>query len=394
MTPMNKCTTDERDYASRAAILSAAVLGLAWMGDSLIYVVLPLNAVAFGIELPLVGLVLSLNRIVRILGYGWIGALSRRFGGRLLMALAAFGAALSTIAYGLAQGVAVLIAARFVWGLAYGVLNVLSTVYALGRSGNSGWLVGLSRAISTLGPAVALSAGAAAATVIGPQWAFIFLGLLGLLAVPLALALPDLGDVAAEETPIPNKRWVPSSLNLLFFAIMLAVDGIFPMTLALLLSQWFSTGSAMLTAGLMLACLRVATVVGSLIGGKFVDRVGAQPALILSVMGIIFALFCVAAGHLYIAAAIITLARSTVGTTGAVLVGGQTGGTKVERMAALSTWADCGLAAGPLIGGSLFTTLGVPMLYALLGIILALALAIYLFAPARERRDDKRAAQS
>ena len=46
---------------------------------------MPLHAAAFGIALPWVGLVLSLNRIVRILGYGWIEPLSQRVGLRSLM---------------------------------------------------------------------------------------------------------------------------------------------------------------------------------------------------------------------------------------------------------------------------------------------------------------------
>ena len=54
-------------------IRAAVVLGLVWLGDALIYVVLPLHADAFGIGLGLVGVVLSLNRIVRIVGHPLVG---------------------------------------------------------------------------------------------------------------------------------------------------------------------------------------------------------------------------------------------------------------------------------------------------------------------------------
>jgi DHA1 family inner membrane transport protein len=54
-------------------IRAAVVLGLVWLGDALIYVVLPLHADAFGIGLGLVGVVLSLNRIARIVGYPLVG---------------------------------------------------------------------------------------------------------------------------------------------------------------------------------------------------------------------------------------------------------------------------------------------------------------------------------
>jgi hypothetical protein len=67
------------------------VLGLVWFGDALIYVVLPLHAEAFGVGLGMVGVALSLNRIVRIVGYGWVAVLHRRLGLRALTASAALG---------------------------------------------------------------------------------------------------------------------------------------------------------------------------------------------------------------------------------------------------------------------------------------------------------------
>jgi len=157
-------------------VRAAAVLGLVWFGDALIYVVLPLNAAVFGIGLGLVGVALSLNRIVRIVGYGWVAFLHRRLGLRALTASAALGAALSTVGYGLALGLLPLLIARLVWGFAYGVLNVTTTAYAIGDGQGTGRRVGLNRSVSTVGPALALSAGAWLAVVLGPREVFLVLG--------------------------------------------------------------------------------------------------------------------------------------------------------------------------------------------------------------------------
>jgi MFS transporter, DHA1 family, inner membrane transport protein len=370
-------------FALRAVVLSAAALGLAWMGDALLYVVLPLYALEFGVALPWVGVVLSLNRIVRIFGYGWIGTLTRRFGGRVVMAAAAFAAALSTISYAFCSGPATLLAPRCVWGLAYGALNVLSTVYAFGEGPGTGSRVGLGRGISTAGPALALSAGAFATVALGPRNVFIALGLASLFAVPIALCLPDLHDVASAHSPTPRSRWFPSPLNLLFFSIMLAVDGIFPMTMSLLFAQGLPVGAAIVAAGLTQAVMRVATVVGSVVSGPIVDRFRPRRVLILSVTGVVIGLLGVAVGHIYAATAVIVLARAALGTTGSVLVAEQTGGTKLDRMASYSTWVDCGLAAGPLVAGVLLTPLGSEGLYALLAAFLAIALASYLILTSR-----------
>ena len=64
----------------RNTIIAAACLGLVWFGDTVIYVVLPLYALAFGFDAVTVGVLLSVNRVVRILGYGWVAPLAREIG--------------------------------------------------------------------------------------------------------------------------------------------------------------------------------------------------------------------------------------------------------------------------------------------------------------------------
>ena len=82
-------------------MVAAACLGLVWLGDALIYVVLPLYPAAFGVEVAAVAILLSVNRVIRIIGYGWVSPLARRFGANTLTAAACAAGALSTLAYGL-----------------------------------------------------------------------------------------------------------------------------------------------------------------------------------------------------------------------------------------------------------------------------------------------------
>ena len=56
----------------RNTIISAACLGLVWFGDTVIYIVLPLYALSFGFDALTVGVLLSINRVVRIVGDGLI----------------------------------------------------------------------------------------------------------------------------------------------------------------------------------------------------------------------------------------------------------------------------------------------------------------------------------
>jgi MFS family permease len=377
-SPEGSPVTTATASSSGVVVRAAAVLGLVWLGDALIYVVLPLHAGAFGISLALVGVVLSVNRIVRILGYGWVSALSRRFGMRALTASAALGAALSTIAYGLFTGLVTLLVARLVWGMAYGILNVTTTAYAIGDGQRTGWRVGLNRAVSTLGPTLALSAGAWLALLLGPRDVFVAMGVVGLLAVPLALTLPR--ELATNSgTGRAGTRWRPSSLNVLFFANSV-IDGAFAMTLSLLFAGKLSLTSALLSAGLILAFQRFMIVVLSLVAGRLIDRIGPYRVLVPCVVVVVGGLFALAHGVLYPAAITIVIARALLATTGPVLAASERSGTTVERLAAFATWVDSGLAVGPLIGGVAVARFGLPALYQGLAVAIGTTLVVHLIA--------------
>ena len=140
-------------------MVAAACLGLVWLGDALIYVVLPLYPAAFGVEVAAVAILLSVNRVIRIVGYGWVSPLSRRFGANTLTAAACAAARSRRSATGCSTGFVLLFIARLVWGGAYGVLNLTNTAYAYGDGHRAGTRIGLNRAVSTLGPVLALGLG-------------------------------------------------------------------------------------------------------------------------------------------------------------------------------------------------------------------------------------------
>jgi MFS family permease len=362
---------------SPVVVRAAMVMGLVWFGDALIYVVMPLHAASFGIGLGLVGVLLAANRVVRILGYGWLSAASRRFGLRTLTATAALGAALSTVAYGATLGFLPLLIARLVWGMAYAVLNVATTAYAIGDGRQAGRRVGLNRAVGMTGPTLALSVGAWLTLVLGPRAVFVVLGLVGLLAVPLALTLPRelTADPAASRAG--GSRWRPSSLNVLFFANSI-IDGAFAFTLSLLFAGALPLDSALLAAGLILAFQRLMIVVLSLVGGALIDRVGPYRVLVPCVAIVVVALVALAHGVLYPAALAIVIARALLGTTGPVLAARERSGGTVERLAAFATWVDSGLAIGPLASGFVVARFGLPALYQALAAGIAVTLVAHL----------------
>jgi MFS transporter, DHA1 family, inner membrane transport protein len=373
-------TTLKQDRSGRrTVIVAASSLALVWPGDSLLYVVLPLYASSFGVDTAMVGVLLAVNRVVRIVGYGWVAPLARKFGGNVLIACACAGAAASTIAYGATTGFVALLTARLVWGLAYGVLNLTTIAYAYGEGRNAGLRVGLNRALSTLGQVFGLGAGGWLVSLVGPQAVFVAFGVVGMLAVPLALKLPPLHEVVGGDVIRSGKRWNPSPLNLLFFVIAFAADGVFTATISTSLSGLTSISAALIGAGLLLALQRLVIVLIALIGGAFIDRCGAMRLLLPSGIAVVFGLAGIGAGQIYAAAVVLIVARALLAVLGPVLAAQQSPTDRIGALAAYTTWNDCGLAAGAFLGTLAVAWAGHTLTYAVLSVATIVALGWHVF---------------
>ncbi len=238
-------------------------LGLVWLGDALIYIVLPLYPAAFGIELAAVAVLLSANRVVRIIGYGWVSPLARRFGANALTRPEPVAAAQSPPSpTGSSPALRCCSSRGCVWGCTYGIINLTNTAYAYGDGQRAGTHIGLNRAVSTLGPVLAprrWAAGSSPSRARGQV--FVIYGVIGLLAVPLALQPAEAAAGGRRGAPSPpTGRWRPSALNILFFVVALGADGVFTATLSTLPPIIIPVTSALIGAGLLLAGQRMISV--------------------------------------------------------------------------------------------------------------------------------------
>ncbi|MEJ0077264.1 MAG: MFS transporter [Alphaproteobacteria bacterium] len=369
----------DRGYSE--TIIAAACLGLVWLGDALIYVVLPLYPAAFGVEIASVAILLSVNRVIRIVGYGWVSPLSRRFGANTLTAAACAAGAISTLAYGLLSGFILLFIARLMWGGAYGVINLTNTAYAYGDGTRAGTHVGLNRAVSTLGPVLSLAVGGFLVIQLGPQGVFVVYGLVGLLAVPLALSLPRLRQTVGDAQAAAKGRWIPSPLNIMFFVVALGADGVFTATLSTLLADLIPVTSALIGAGLLLAANRLTSVILAFISGPIVDRLKAHRLLAPCCVVVAIGLAAIAAGYVYSGAVVLILARVVFAIVGPIVAAEQST-DRIGAIAAYATWSDVGLAAGAFIGIMGMELLGYPVTYAALGAVTLAAVIWFTLARA------------
>ncbi len=128
--------------ADRDSRNSAQVLGLCLPADVLLYLLLPMYAADFGVTLVEAGILLAANRLVRIVGYGWVVRFYARHGDRAACSLAALATAACALASATLSGFATLLVFRLVWGLCFATFNLstqtLATAEAQGAARRAG----------------------------------------------------------------------------------------------------------------------------------------------------------------------------------------------------------------------------------------------------------------
>ena len=211
-------------------------MSLALLGDALLYAVLPVYAADFGLTLPWVGVMLSANRFVRVFAYGAIARVTALLGPRKMCIIAAITATFSTAIYGFGQGPAVILFARILWGLTYGILVLTTLSYAVTSRKSAGTRIGISQAIQRSGPMLALLVGAWLVGRVGPNMAFMLIAIVTALALPLALRLPH--DATAKPKPKSSSALRrPKPIDILFFLQGYGVDGVFAITITLIFAR-------------------------------------------------------------------------------------------------------------------------------------------------------------
>ncbi len=372
-----------QDKSWRSLWLSSGAMSIAMLGDALIYVVLPVNADAFGVSLAWVGVLLAANRIVRTFSYGMIAALGERIGFKNLCLFASITAIISTAMYGLFQGWAPLLAARVIWGLSYGALLLATLGYAAADRSRTGARVGVSRAVEQVGPLLALTVGAWLAGVVGPRDVFLHLSVVSCIAALLALMLPKTPKRStAQPASRPGILPRPDRLDILIFWMGFGVDGVFTMTVSIMLAGQVSIEAAMLWGGLMISGRRVAEMVVAPISGHIADRFGVRAPLVISSVVLAAGLAMVGVGWLYIGALAIVLARGALGTLIPAAVALFADESVLQPLARNQTWRDVGAAAGPLSTGFVLAVTTPEMIHLLLGGIYLATLLWLMAAPA------------
>lgn len=233
-----------RDERMRPVVLLAAVTALCLVGDSMLYVALPVHWEEFGLtSLWQAGALLSVNRLVRLPLNPAVSRLYRRISARSGMLLAAALAAATTAGYGLAGSFAALIVLRALWGLAWTFLRLGAyfTVLTTADDSSQGRAMGMYNGLMRTGSLFGMLLGGVLADTWGTGLTCAFFASVSVLAVPLIwFAVPRNAKGMAEEAAAGEdgyslfSHWKVLSVLLIGTAVAFVYQGMLISTLSYL----------------------------------------------------------------------------------------------------------------------------------------------------------------
>ena len=378
----------------------------------MLYAVLPAKAASMGIPIALVGVLLSVNRWVRIAtNFGAAGAFAR-WGARRSMIAGSSLAIGSTLSYGVFPFFAAMLPARLAWGTAFSLLRLgaYNAVLATSTERNRGRLMGVFQSITWLGSMTGALVGGILTESVGFRATAITFGLAGFLALALS---SHVGKNLDHLRHSPNSKvdireivallkWSPE-FRVIFVTLLgsLAGTGVVVPTIGVLLFTTYGdtvdifgmmTGVAAV-AGVLVALRFGAETLFAPVFGVISDRYGRRLTTVLtgaamaaglvilffsgSVVGIAVGsiiVFSAATGfHVALSAWTADLAR---------------GGDWTIVMSGFATFRDAGTALGPLLALPAAAIVGVHPTYAVAAGLLLLAFTLLPKEPPASRSPE------
>lgn len=356
--------------ADRDSRNAAQVLGLCLPSDVLLYLLLPMYASDFGVTLVEAGVLLAANRLVRIIGYGWVVRFYARHGDRAACSLAAFAAAVCALGNATLGGFAALLVLRLVWGLRFATFNLSTQTLATAEAQGAARRAGRSRATLAIGPMLALPLGALMAQAYGPRAVFYVLCISALCGLWRARALPCGGhDIAVRSG---RRLRLPDSIATWSFIEGVTLDGLFIFGLSLY-AQVHMGESGVLVAGVLMAVRYLSEMLFSPFGGRLADRFGALRMLVVLSLATSLALLVFASHWLFIGAFFVLVLRALQLPLVMTLVALRNPHARIQALASNAVWRDIGAGLGPMLAGVLLPQ--VPAIWAYAGAALAVAVA-------------------
>lgn len=200
----------EKERASRQVIVISLITAACLIGDSMLYIVLPICFAQAGLSsLWEVGIILSVNRLVRLPLNPMVGWLYRHISDRTGIFIATVLATITTFSYAFADGFAVWLLLRCLWGIAWTLLRLggFYCILNVSSDDNRGYFMGLYNGLYRIGSLAGMLLGGIFADWLGFSVTCMLFGactaatiVLGFLCVPRGNSGVPAGTQAEERS--------------------------------------------------------------------------------------------------------------------------------------------------------------------------------------------------
>ena len=385
--------------SQRLVFIVGLTIGLSILGDSFLYGNLPIEAENLGIALPLVGILLSANRLVRLISNTWASSVFEKFGPRRPFIASTVLALITTALYGVGWGFVVFLLARMGWGIAWSALRQggYQAIWTGGQHAK-GRLMGLLWGMIRLGSAFSVLLGGYLRDLWGYRAGVFGVMAISALAIPVALSIrwPAEAQRTSSSQQSFREGWkealktergrrllLAGSIHTLFEGVLIATASLF---LARRLGSFdFLSGLGIrigTIAGLLLALRWTSDILFAPGIGWMSDRLGQVKSLAVLVCVLLVSLAgAVSFSGPYLVLCLAFLFVSSAGLNIILSAVANSLSVHMERphiyLGVYATAIDGGAALGPLLAYSVGTLAGFATLYVGVGVVLALAIFRY-----------------
>ncbi len=407
------------DIPKKQVGLTALILAISVMGDSMLYGVLPSHLSEFGLTAGFgAGLILSANRWIRLISNTWAARIFTRFGLRKPFYVSVVLAITSTAAYGLFQGFWPLLLSRIAWGICFSIQLVSLYMIVLRENEQyRGRLMGLYNAIFRSGSLMAVLVGGLLVDLIGIKVSFLIMSSIMIICFPIISLIYESDSYLNLENKQPERSNLrrngnyPTTLWSLLtgsqggdstrgsrllaihytrFTNTFAISGLVTSTIGLLLKERIAdslnifgvlVGVATLT-GMVLATSWAVEVGLSTYFGSISDKFGRKSVLSICLPVIILGLAILIIKNVFVIVIVVPIVFAA--TTAAKITLDASAGDlssdldKSEVMSRYATWTDFGAASGPIAGYALLSLLGIQWIYLFSAFLVASGLLFYI----------------
>ena len=192
----------------------------------------------------------------------------------------------------------------------------------------------------------------------------------------VALTLPR--KEKAQNTPNSNpvRLTKPSVLDLLFFVQGYAIDGLFAVSITLMLAENTSLTNAVLGGGVLLALRHLGEGLAAPLFGNLGDRFGGVKIFLISATLTVAGLILIACNEVILGAILLLIFRGAIASLGPTIIAQQFDSkeTVLDNLARLQSWRDLGAAAGPMVTGVALLYVSAELQHLILAIIFGIIL--------------------